>query len=176
MTLGAVWFISYVVLIVIANWAIATFGVIAIPFGLVAPAGVYAAGLTFAARNFTQQSLGRRFGYLAIVVGAALSAQLSPPVQLGGWLPLPLASGVTFLLSETADMLLWNRLRSAGLWIGAMIGGELAAQLLDSIVFLALAFGSLELLAGQVVGKWLTVAPVALCMWLARRRYAQLTA
>jgi hypothetical protein len=40
----------------------------------------------------------------------------------------------------------------------------------DSALFLALAFGSLEFLAGQVVGKlWMTVLAVAL-LWAVRRR------
>lgn len=162
-------FVVYIACIVGANWAIATFGTVTVWFGLVAPAGVYLAGFTFAARNFTQQSLGRRWGFSAIVIGAALSAWLSPPVNLGGWLPLPLASGAAFLLSESADALIWTRLRSSGLWIGAMVTGEVGAQVIDSAIFLILAFGSLELLAGQIVGKWETVIPVAFAMWVARR-------
>jgi uncharacterized PurR-regulated membrane protein YhhQ (DUF165 family) len=160
----------YIACIVAANWAIQTFGIIKIPvFGLIAPAGVYFAGFTFAARNFTQGSLGRRWGFGAIFVGAALSALISDRVSLGGPLPLALASGVTFLLSETADALVWTRLRSSGLWIGAMVAGEAVAQVIDSAIFLSLAFGSIELLAGQVIGKWLTIIPVAAGMWVWRR-------
>jgi uncharacterized PurR-regulated membrane protein YhhQ (DUF165 family) len=158
-------FVAYVACILAANWAIQTFGIIPIGLGLMAPAGVYFAGFTFAARNFTQQSLGRRWGFMAIVVGAALSAVISDRVSLGGVLPLPLASGAAFLLSETADALVWTRLRASGLWIGAMVAGELAAQVIDSAVFLMLAFGSVVLLAGQIVGKWETVVPVVIGMW-----------
>lgn len=170
---------AYVACIVAANWAIVTFGLVRVDFGLapdgtwlaliLAPAGVFFAGLTFAARNFTQQTLGRRWGYAAIVIGAALSALISDRVSLGGPLALPLASGAAFLLSETADALVWTRLRSSGLWIGAMVAGEVAAQVIDSAAFLLLAFGSISLLAGQVVGKWETVIPVAVGMWLLRR-------
>jgi hypothetical protein len=40
----------------------------------------------------------------------------------------------------------------------------------DSIVFLGLAFGSLEFLAGQILGKfWATLAGAAV-IWLIRRR------
>lgn len=166
-----IWFVCYIALIVGANYAIATWGTVPVLFtSLIAPAGVYLAGFTFAARNLTQQSLGRRFGFAAIVIGAALSAILTPQISLGGWLPLPVASGTAFLLSETADALVWTRLRASGLWIGAMVTGEVAAQVIDSVIFLALAFGSLELLAGQVIGKWETVIPVALGMWLWRKR------
>jgi MYXO-CTERM domain-containing protein len=42
----------------------------------------------------------------------------------------------------------------------------------DSIVFLTLAFGSLQYLPGQVVGKaWMTLLAVAV-LWLLRRRLA----
>lgn len=167
--------LCYVVCIIAANWAIVTFGQTSVGFGLIAPAGVWFAGATFAARNFTQQTLGRRWGYAAIVVGAALSAFISANVTLGGPLALPLASGAAFLLSETADALVWTRLRSAGLWIGAMVAGEVAAQVIDSALFLFLAFGSLSFLAGQVIGKWETVIPVALGMWAYRAILARHT-
>jgi hypothetical protein len=40
----------------------------------------------------------------------------------------------------------------------------------DSIVFLWLAFGSLEFLAGQVVGKtWMVLFSIPLVAWLRRR-------
>ncbi len=162
-------FVAYVACIMLANWAIQTFGIVPVGLSLMAPAGVYFAGFTFAARNFTQQTLGRRWGFAAIVIGAVLSALISDHVALGGILPLPLASGASFLLSETADALVWTRLRQSGLWIGAMVVGELAAQLIDSAVFLFLAFGSVQLLAGQVVGKWETVVPVVVGMWMWRR-------
>jgi len=163
-------FAIYVACILAANWAIQTFGIVAVGLGLLAPAGVFFAGFTFAARNFTQAMLGRRWGFAAIILGAALSASISDRVSLGGPLVLPLASGAAFLLSETADALIWTRLRQSGLWIGAMVAGEVAAQVIDSALFLFLAFGSLQLLAGQIVGKWETVLPVAAGMWLWRKR------
>ena len=40
----------------------------------------------------------------------------------------------------------------------------------DSIVFLWLAFGSLEFLAGQVVGKaWMVLLSIPFVAWLRRR-------
>jgi len=40
----------------------------------------------------------------------------------------------------------------------------------DSVVFLSLAFGSLDYLAGQVVGKaWMVLLSVPLIAWLRRR-------
>jgi MYXO-CTERM domain-containing protein len=43
---------------------------------------------------------------------------------------------------------------------------------IDSGLFLALAFGSLDFLPGQIVGKlWMTLLAVAL-LWTVRRRFA----
>src|SRR5215831_18800613 len=153
-------FVLYVVLIAFANWATVALGVIPVPFGLMAPAGVYAAGLTFAARNFTQQSLGRRFGFAAIGVGAVLSYALTDKVTIpGGIVPLAIASGVTFALSETVDALFWTPLKERGWSKRAMLAGEAAGQVVDSVIFLTLAFGSAELLLGQITAKWLTIVP-----------------
>jgi len=157
--------VLYALCIVGANWAIATFGVVPVGFGLVAPAGVYFAGLTFTFRNATQQTLGRAWGFGAIIVGALLSAALTDRVSLGGPLTLAAASGATFLLSETADAIVWTRLRRREWWTRAMLLGDMAGQVIDSIVFLALAFGSLEFLAGQIIGKWWTLLPAAALMW-----------
>ena len=158
--------LAYIACIVGANWAIVTFGVVPVGFGLVAPAGVYLAGFTFTFRNLTQLALGRAWGFGAIVVGAVLSYAITDKITIpGGVVPLAVASGVTFLLSETADALVWTRLRQQGLWTRAMLAGDMAGQVIDSIIFLALAFGSLELLLGQIIGKWWTLLPAALLMW-----------
>ena len=160
---------GYIACIVAANWAIVTFGVVPVGFDLFAPAGVYFAGLTFTFRNLTQQTLGRRWGFAAIGIGAALSAVISPHADLGGPLPLPVASGVAFALSESADALVWTRLRQQGWWIRAMGVADLASQVMDSLLFLALAFGSIEFWLGQTVGKaWCTWATM-LVMWLVWR-------
>ncbi len=163
-------FLGYVACIVGANWAIATFGVVPVGFGLYAPAGVYLAGLTFSFRNLSQLTLGRVWGFGAIFVGAALSMVISPHADLGGPLLLPIASGLTFLLSETVDAGLWTWRRQHGWWTRAMLLGDAAGQVIDSIMFLALAFGSLEFLAGQIVGKWWTLIPAALVMWALKRQ------
>ena len=54
------WVVLYVATIFAANWAIAAFGVVPVGFGLMAPAGVYFAGLAFTFRDLTQEKLGRR--------------------------------------------------------------------------------------------------------------------
>lgn len=168
---SALWVVCYALTIVLANWAIVTFGFVPVGFGLVAPAGVYFAGFVFTFRNLVQQTAGRRWGYAAIAWGALLSAVVAPRAELGGPLALPLASGVAFAISETADVLVWNPLRRRGWWMRAMGVGDLAGQAVDSLIFLALAFGGVELWLGQTAGKaWCTWATMA-AMWLVHQLY-----
>ena len=104
--------IGYVAVIVLANWAIQQFGVVPVGFGLVAPAGVYFAGLAFTFRDLVQEQLGRAWTFGAILIGAALSAVISPQFAL--------ASGVAFLISELADFLVYTPLRTRH-WLGAVL-------------------------------------------------------
>jgi queuosine precursor transporter len=155
--------IGYITVIVLANWAISTFGIVPVGFGLAAPAGVYFAGLAFTLRDLVQEQLGRRWTVLAIVAGAAVSAVISPQFAL--------ASGVAFLLSELADFAVYTPLRRRN-WLAAVGLSNTVGLVVDSALFLSLAFGSLDFLAGQVVGKlWMTLLAVAL-LWAWRRRLA----
>ncbi len=159
--MGALWLAAYIATIVAANVAIATFGVVPVGFGLVAPAGVYAAGLAFTFRDLTRETLGQRAAWVAIAVGALLSALVSPQFAL--------ASGVAFGLSEAADALVYEPLRRRG-WGWAVLGSNVVGFTVDSALFLLLAFGSLDFLAGQLVGKgWMTLLAVAL-LWTWRTR------
>ena len=156
-----IFLIGYIATIFAANWAIATFGAVPVGFGLMAPAGVYFAGLAFTLRDLTQDRLGRTWTVVAILAGAALSALVSPQFAL--------ASGAAFLFSETADFLVYTPLREHR-WLGAVVASNLVGLTIDSLLFLWLAFGSLDFLPGQVVGKaWMTVLAVAL-LWLWRRQ------
>jgi len=148
--------VLYVGTIFAANWAISTFGLVPVGFGLLAPAGVYFAGLAFTFRDLTQDSLGRRWTYAAILIGAALSATLSGP--------LALASGVAFLVSETADLLVYTPLKERR-WLLAVGLSNVVGLVVDSALFLWLAFGSLEFLAGQIVGKTEMAVLAIVVLW-----------
>ena len=57
-------------------------------------------------------------------------------------------------------------------WLVAVALSNTVGLVADSLLFLWLAFGSLDFLPGQVVGKlWMTVLAVAL-LWTVRRRFA----
>jgi uncharacterized PurR-regulated membrane protein YhhQ (DUF165 family) len=165
-------FAGYVGSILLANWLVANLAPIVVwPLPeLRAPAGVLAAGFVFSFRNLTQETLGRQFSVLAILLGASLSWFISGDANLGGPLRIPAASGMAFLLSEGLDFAVYTPMRRKG-WIRAMAVSDLAGQVLDSIIFLTAAFGTggLVFLAGQIVGKaWCTWATVTL-MVIARR-------
>jgi len=96
------------------------------------------------------------------VIGAVLSALVAPP-------SLVLASGVAFLLSEFADLAVYTPLARRGL-VTAVVASSAAGLIVDSIIFLWLAFGSLEFLLGQIVGKaWMVLLSLPVIAWLRRR-------
>ncbi|MDQ2786145.1 MAG: VUT family protein [Chloroflexota bacterium] len=159
-TIGFLLLTGYVCAIVAANWAIARFGIVSVGFGLMAPAGVFFAGLCFEFRDLVQDTLGRWWAVVAILIGAFISAFISRQFAL--------ASGVAFLLGELADFTIYTPMRQR-FWLIAMIVANTIGDIVDSAIFLYLAFGSLNFITGQVIGKaYCTLIPVAL-LWLVRR-------
>jgi len=141
--------------IVGANVAIATFGLVPVGFGLVAPAGVFFAGLVFTLRDALHEVGGRGWVVGAILGGAVLSVLVASPT-------LAVASGTAFLLSEAADYAVYAPLRRRS-WLGAVVLSNTVGTVVDSALFLWLAFGSLAFLPGQIVGKlWMTALVVVL--------------
>lgn len=157
--------IGYVATIVLANATLALVGLVPVGLGLMAPAGVLWAGLSLTFRDLVQDRLGRWPVVGAIVLGAALSYLISPAFAV--------ASGVAFLVSELADFAVYTPIRRRN-WIAAIGLSNTVGLLVDSWLFLTLAFGSTEYLAGLVVGKmWVTLATVAvLWVWKQRRQEA----
>lgn len=154
---------GFLACIVGANWAIERYGIVPIGFGLVAPAGVYFVGVAFTLRDATQRYLGKRWALVAIAAGAALSVFVSPAFAL--------ASGAAFALSELADFAVYTPLSKRG-WVRAVVASNVVGAVVDSAVFLWLAFGSLDFITGQVVGK-LYMTGLAILMiggWRARTR------
>jgi uncharacterized PurR-regulated membrane protein YhhQ (DUF165 family) len=156
-----VYLVAYIAVIYLANWAIQVFGPVPVGFGLMAPAGVFFAGLAFTLRDLVQDRLGRAWTVAAILGGAAFSSLLSPQFAL--------ASGAAFLISELLDYLVYTPLRKKNM-LGAVAASNLVGLVVDSTLFLWLAFGNLDFLAGQIVAKlWMTLLAV-MVLWLVRRR------
>ena len=144
-----------------ANWALATWGLVPVGLGLMAPAGVYFAGLSFGLRDAVHDLAGRLPVVALIVVGAVLSWFIEPKFAV--------ASGVAFLLSELADFAIYDPLRNRN-WPIAVTLSNIVGSVVDSAIFLWLAFGSLEFIEGQVWGKALMIVPALPVVWWARRR------
>jgi uncharacterized PurR-regulated membrane protein YhhQ (DUF165 family) len=152
--------VGYIATIVAANFAIQQWGVVGVGFGLMAPAGVFFAGLAFTLRDLVQAQLGRAWTVAAILLGAGVSAFVSPQFAL--------ASGVAFLISELCDFAVYTPIRERH-WLTAVTLSNTVGLVVDSALFLVLAFGSLDFLAGQIVAKsYVTLISVA-CLWAWRR-------
>lgn len=163
--------LAFMATIPAANWLIGNVGTVCTPdgpcllpvgFGLTAPSGVLMIGLALVLRDAVHERLGAGIAFAAIVAGAALSSLFAPPA-------LAIASGAAFLLSEIADMAVYAPLRKRRLYTAVALSGIVGA-FVDSAVFLLLAFGSLDFIAGQVLGKfWMTLAALP-ALWAFRRR------
>jgi uncharacterized PurR-regulated membrane protein YhhQ (DUF165 family) len=156
---------AYVISIPLANLLIAHFGAVPVGFGLFAPAGVFAAGLTFTARDIVQRQLGKGWAFGAVLTGVALSALFATPA-------LALASALAFALSELLDMAIFVMMAKRT-FVGAVLTSNAIGLVMDSIIFLSVAFGSLTFLPGQIVGKlWMTMLALAVIIPLRARRAA----
>ncbi len=144
----------YVLTIPTANWLIGNVGTICVPQGpclipvlpgIMAPSGVLMVGAALVLRDLVQRTYGAGWSLACIAVGTALSFLIAPPA-------LALASGVAFLLSELADFGVYTPLARRR-FVVAVVLSCLVGAVVDSVIFLWLAFGSLEHLVGQVIGK-----------------------
>jgi queuosine precursor transporter len=169
---GIFFLILFALTIPAANWLIGHAGTTCVPPhgpclipvapGLMAPSGVTMVGIALVLRDLAQRRLGTTISALAVLVGGGLSALFAPPA-------LVLASATAFLLSEFADLAVYTPLARRRL-VAAVVASTCAGLVVDSIVFLWLAFGSLEFLAGQVVGKsWMVLLSIPFVAWLRRR-------
>src|SRR6516165_8857373 len=168
---GFVYLTAFVGCIPTANWMIGNLGTVCVPSGpclvpvapgLMAPSGVLMIGLALVLRDLVQRRLGVEFGIGAIIVGAAISAGLAPP-------SLVVASAAAFLLSEFADFAVYTPLARRRLVV-AVFTSSVVGLVVDSIVFLWLAFGSLEFLTGQIIGKlWMVLLATPFVVYMRRR-------
>lgn len=160
---GFLYLAGFIACVPAANWLIGNVGTVCIPqgpclipvapFGITAPSGVLMIGLALVLRDLVQRRLGKSWALAAIIAGAALSGFVAPPA-------LVLASAVAFLLSELADFAVYTPLQKRGL-VRAVVLSSLVGLCVDSVVFLYLAFGSLDYLAGQIIGKaWMVLLSI----------------
>ena len=129
--------------------------------GLLAPSGVLTVGAALVLRDVVQRCLGLTWGLAAIAVGTALSALVAPGA-------LVLASGAGVRAERACRFRRLYAVAATRLTL-AVVARPIVGLLVDSVVFLGLAFGSLDFLAGQVVGKlWAVLIAIPLMRLLRR--------
>ena len=163
----------FVLTIPLGNWVVINIGFVCEPNGpclipvwpgVMSPSAVILAGFALVLRDAVHQLLGARWALYCIFMGAVLSVFFSEP-------SLVLASSCAFLFSELADFAVYSPLRRRHLAWAVILSG-LAGSVVDSAIFLTMAFGSLDYLFGQVLGKfWMSV--IGCAVLLAYRRWAE---
>jgi len=166
-----------------ANWAIGHLGTppqfpgaphtIKVGFGWSAPSGVLFVSLALVLRDLFQYALGgdrtklrdnaRLLGFMLVLIGAG--AALSYGVSAAA---VATASALAFGFSELADFIVFTVI--APRWAWAVLAGGIVGAVVDSWIFLAVAFHSLHFMQGQVLGKLYGVA-IAAVIIAVRRTY-----
>jgi uncharacterized PurR-regulated membrane protein YhhQ (DUF165 family) len=161
-TVGLVVAIAYIGAVVTANWASTHWPAMVIG-QFVVPAGTLWAGLTFTLRDMLHEAFGPRGVTAGIAIGAGVSWLLASP-------RIAVASVVAFAVSEILDSAVYAVLRHRSR-LRAVVGSNIAGLLVDSLLFVPLAFGSLAAVPGQLVGKTAaTVLTVSLLGLIRLRR------
>lgn len=154
----------YAATIPAANWLIGHVGTVCVPQGpclvpvlpgLMAPSGVLMIGAALVLRDLVQRNLGVWASLGCVAIGAALSAFFAPYA-------LVVASGSAFLFSELADFVVYTPLAKRYFHLAVLLSC-VVGSIVDSALFLFLAFGSLDFIEGQVVGK--IYAALAFLAW-----------
>tara|TARA_R110002096_G_scaffold355368_1_gene548611 strand:+ start:792 stop:1370 length:579 start_codon:yes stop_codon:yes gene_type:complete len=166
-----IYFILFLITIPTANWMIGSIGTVCIPdgpclipvgFGLSAPSGVLMVGAALVLRDLVHRKLGKNWALAAIAIGSVLSYAVAPPA-------IVVASVAAFAIAELLDFAVYSKLRERGLII-AMAASSAVGSVIDSGVFLLLAFGSLNHITGQIVGKmWMVVLAITI-IWIIQNR------
>jgi uncharacterized PurR-regulated membrane protein YhhQ (DUF165 family) len=159
---------SFLATIPAANWLIGNVGscisngpcLIPVAPGLMAPSGVLLIGAALALRDALHERLPRWAVAALIAASAGLSLAFSPPA-------LAMASAVAFLLSELADFAVYDRLRKRAMWAAVLASGFVGA-VLDSLLFSALAFGTVKWAPGLILAKCYASAGFAAWKWWRR--------
>jgi queuosine precursor transporter len=137
-----------------ANWLIENVGTVCVEsgpclipvgFGLMAPSGVLMIGAALVLRDLVHELAGWKWALFAVLIGAGLSLLTSATA-------LAVASAAAFLFAELADFAVYSRLRDRSKALAVMASGVVGAAL-DSMLFVWLAFGSLEFSAGTTLAK-----------------------
>ena len=165
-----IWLFAYLACVPLANWMLGNVGiatdgglhVVPVGFGLVAPSGVLAIGASLCLRDVVHDRYGTKFAAAAILLGSVISALIADPF-------VAMASASAYAIGEGADLVVYAPLRQRGYVAVAVVLSGIVGAIVDSALFLYVAFGSLEYISGQIVGKvWITLA-AGLYVWMKHR-------
>lgn len=120
----------YILAIVTANIVTALLAPMNLGIFIV-PYGTLFIGLTFILRDLVQHQLGRRKTYVVIVIALAISMLIS--LFLGDMIYIVIASGISFLLSETTDTEIYSRLKVS--FVNRVLYSGIVGGVIDSSVF-----------------------------------------
>jgi uncharacterized PurR-regulated membrane protein YhhQ (DUF165 family) len=155
----------YLLTIPCANWLINNVGTqyspetphtIPVGFGYNAPSGVLMIGFAFILRDYIQQEYGKRVTMVAIAIGVVISYLVNPQVAI--------ASAVAFAVSELLDQAVFTNLKKQTL-VGAVIASGFIGGIVDTVLFLQIAFGSMMFWQGQIIGKTIMAILGGIIVW-----------
>jgi len=150
--------IAYLATIPLANWFISNVGTQSFPegphtipvgFGYQAPSGVLLIGIALFTRDYVQEKFGKRNVLIAIAAGIVISFFVNPDVAA--------ASAVAFAAGEIVDFFVYTRIKRKSIAFAVVFSGVVGG-IIDSFLFLRIAFGSTDFWQGQVIGKtWMAL-------------------
>lgn len=168
-------FFLFMLTVPIANYMIGNVGtvcldngpcLIPVGFGLMAPSGVLLIGVALVLRDWLQDLTNWRWSAVAVFFGAIISWLTSDPF-------VAVASAVAFFTAEMLDLAVYTPLREKGKSLAVLASG-IVGSFVDSMLFVYLAFGSLDFSVGNTVGKLYATALVAALFYI-RSKYDTLS-
>ena len=148
--------IAYLASILIANVMVNTWHLVTIA-GITFPAGAPMIGLTFTFRDLVQRRFGKWQCWVWMVAASLITVAFNPQ--------LALASFAAFLVGEGVDWVIYTT--CPGSFSKRVVMSNLFGLPLDSVVFVALAFGWVwPAIWGQTVVKLLFGLIPLVCMYL----------
>lgn len=164
-------FALFALTIPLANWFIGNIGTECIPdgpclipvgFGLMAPSGVLFIGLALVLRDWLQELSNWKWSIAAVLLGGLLSLLTSSPF-------IAVASAVAFVVAELFDLGVYTPLREKGRHIAVLASGVVGA-FVDSLLFVWIAFGSVELSLGTAIAKIYASFAVAAILYFVHKK------
>lgn len=175
---------------------------IPVGFGYSAPSGVLLIGLALALRDAVQRLAGRVPVLAAICVGVALSYLINPALATASAVAFALGELADFAvfapLERRSRVLVqsphpehiiaryaykgWELERRFEVWTdyrwlaAAVVASGVVGGVIDTFVFLQLAFGSTDFWQGQIIGKTAMAALGGLVIWIVRAVPVRLSA